>query len=117
MTWLSSALGEVAIGKVIFPFPPHHWDVKWHTLPFPIPPIMQVLHTCFAADMGSKCFILVPWVDSKVSVISPLHKIRDFRLMVWKNHISRDVLTKPVRMVLTLQIHCNANLNLKREKE
>ena len=70
----------------------------------------------FCSRCGERMVYPGPLVDSKVSLICLLHKIRDFCLTVWKNHMSTDV-TEPVRMVFTRPIHFYTYLDIKREIE
>ena len=78
---------------MIFSFSPDHWNGKWNTLLFTIPPVPQGLHTCFTANVGSEWLILISYFDSKVIAICLLQEVSDFCLTVRKNPITADITT------------------------
>ena len=108
---------EIAVCNMIFSFLADHWNGKWHTHPFTIPSIPQVLHICFAINTESKWLILMPWFDLQIIAICLLHKVSDLCSTIRKNHTTIDI-TEPASIFLTLAIlhsYWNTNVKLKRE--
>ena len=103
---------KIAVYHKIFTLSPHHRNCEWHAFPFFIFPITQVLNTCFAANMGCTCLVLVSKLNSKVTMICLLHKSSYLSNTTRKNHITTYI-AEPVRMIFTFAIH---SLSIKNPK-